>query len=281
MRISTLIISAAVASALTAGVGAADAADLPVRTYTKAPTVDNPIYNWSGFYVGGNVGGGWNRDSGAAGCINQAGVLNGGFCQVVPAGTINSSGMIGGGQIGYNWQVAPTWLLGLEGDIQGADIKGATTVNGPFAFAGGGLALPATQYTASEKLDWLGTVRGRVGATVGSVLLYATGGLAYGHAQLTTNLVSALPFTFPANGSVTKVGWTVGAGLEWGFAGNWSAKVEGLYYDLGTTTLATGPTVIGGPGVLGFIRSKDYDLHGAIGRVGLNYRFGGPVVAKY
>jgi outer membrane immunogenic protein len=239
----------------------------------------NPIYNWTGFYIGGNIGGGWNRDTGAAGCIDPAGVRNGTFCQVVPAGTIDSSGVIGGVQIGYNWQVAPSWLFGLEADIQGADIKGSTTVNGPFAFAGGGLALPAAQFTASEKLDWLGTVRGRVGATVGSALLYATGGLAYGHAQLATNLASAF-LTFPASASVTKVGWTVGAGVEWGFAGNWSVKVEGLYYDLGTTSVAAGPTV-GGAGVLGFVRTKDFDLHGAIGRVGLNYHFGGPIVAKY
>jgi outer membrane immunogenic protein len=256
------------------------AADLPARTYTKAPVVVDQNYSWSGFYVGGNVGGGWNRDSGGTGCIDPAGVRNGPACQVVPAGTIDSSGVIGGVQIGYNWQVAPSWLFGLEADIQGADIKGSTTVNGPFVFNDGTLALPAAQFTASEKLDWLGTVRGRVGATMGSALLYATGGLAYGHAQLATNLVSAFPFTFPASASVTKVGWTVGAGVEWGFAGNWSAKVEGLYYDLGTTTLSTGPTV-GGGGVLGFVRTKDFDLHGAIGRVGLNYHFGGPVVAKY
>ena len=126
----------------------------------------------------------------------------------------------------------------------------------------------------------VGTVRGRVGATVGPALLYVTGGLAYGQAQLNTNLVSALPFAFPASASVTKVGWTAGAGVEWAFAGNWSAKFEGLYYDLGTTTLVTGPTVGAGP-VIGFVRGKDFDLHGAIGRVGLNYRFGGPVIAKY
>jgi len=113
------------------------------------------------------------------------------------------------------------------------------------------------------------------------LVLYATGGLAYGHAQLNTNLVSPFPFTFPASASVTRVGWTAGAGVEWAFAGNWSAKLEGLYYDLGTTTLGAGPTVGGGVGVIGFVRSKDFELHGAIARLGLNYRFGGPVVAKY
>jgi outer membrane immunogenic protein len=243
--------------------------------------VVDPTYNWTGLYVGGNVGGGWIRDSGGSGCIDPTGVRNGPGCQNVPGGSIDASGAIGGGQIGYNWQVGPTWLLGVEADIQAADIKGSTLLNGPFTFFGGGLALPAAQFTASEKLDWLGTVRGRVGATIGSALLYATGGLAYGHAQLSTNLlVPPGPIMFPASASTTKVGWTVGAGVEWGFAGNWSAKLEGLYYDLGTTTLAAGPS-LSNPGVDGYVRGKDFELHGAIGRVGLNYRFGGPVVARY
>lgn len=273
-----ILLSVVATAALSA---TAFAADLPARTYTKAPVVVDPHYSWSGLYVGGNVGGAWNRDSGGAGCIDPAGVRNGPVCQMVPAGTIDASGGMGGVQIGYNWQVAPSWLLGVEADIQGADIKGSTTINGPFTFASGAVSLIAAQYTASEKLDWFGTVRGRVGATVGNVLLYATGGLAYGHAELTANLTSPNPFAFPASASVTRVGWTAGAGVEWGFAGNWSVKVEGLYYDLGTTSLAAGPVAGSVAGALGFIRTKDFDLHGAIGRVGVNYRFGGPVVAKY
>jgi len=267
-------------SAVAAFTGSALAADLPARTYTKAPVTVDPIYNWSGFYIGGNVGGAWNRDPGAAGCIDPTGVVNGVGCQVVPAGTIEASGVIGGIQTGYNWQITPTWLFGLEADIQGADVKGSASINGPFLFSDGSLANPAAQYTANEKLDWLGTARGRVGTTFGSVLLYGTGGLAYGHAQLNANLVSAFPFTFPASASVTKVGWTTGAGAEWAFAGNWSAKVEGLYYDLGTTSLATGPTV-SGLGVAGFVRTKDFDFHGVIVRVGVNYHFSGPVIARY
>lgn len=271
---------AAVAASLMFG-NAASAADLARRTYTKAPPpVIAPVYNWTGLYIGGNVGGGWSRDSGATRCVDPAGVVNGPLCQNVPGGTIDGSGVIGGLQAGYNWQVSPNWLIGVEADIQGADIKGSTTLNGPFPLFGGGFGVPTT-YTASEKIDWFGTVRGRVGITADSVLLYVTGGLAYGHARLNTDLFSGpgapLPFTFPASASVTKAGWTAGGGVEWGFASNWSVKVEGLYYDLGTTTVIAGPTV----GAPGYIRGKDFDLHGAIGRVGLNYRFGGPVVARY
>ena len=269
-------------AAIAAFGGSAVAADLPARTYTKAPPPGvAPVHSWTGFYVGGNIGGGWSRDSGAPGCTDSSGIPNGPSCQNVPGSTINGSGVIGGGQIGYNWQTGSSWLVGVEADIQAADIKGSTVLNGPFSRFGGALALTAAQFTASEKLDWFGTLRGRVGATVGPALLYVTGGLAYGHAQLNTNFVDALLFTFPASASVTKAGWTVGAGVEWAFAGNWSAKLEGLYYDLGTTTVAAGPTFVGGPAVAGFVRSKDFDLQGAIARVGLNYHFGGPVVAKY
>jgi outer membrane immunogenic protein len=275
-KIALIAVAASIMS-----ISAASAADLARRTYTKAPPpVVAPLYNWTGFYIGGNVGGGWSEDSGATRCT-EAGVANTFFCQNVPGGTINGSGVIGGVQAGYNWQAGPNWLIGIEADIQGADIKGSTTVNGPFPFFGGGFGDPAT-FTASEKIDWFGTVRGRVGLTTGPVLFYVTGGLAYGHARLNTDLVSVTPFTFPASASVTKAGWTAGGGVEWGFAGNWSVKVEGLYYDLGTTTVSAGPTVgAGDPTVAEFRRGKDFDLHGAIGRVGVNYRFGGPVIAKY
>jgi len=272
---------AVVATAIMSG-GAASAADMAPRKYTKAPPpVVAPVYDWTGFYIGGNVGGGWSEDSGATLCT-EGGVVNTPLCQNVPGGTINGSGVIGGMQAGYNWQVGPSWLIGIEADIQGADIKGSKTVNGPFPFFGGGFADPDTTYTASERIDWFGTVRGRVGVTAGPVLFYVTGGLAYGHARLNTDLVSGSFFTFPASASVTKAGWTAGGGVEWGFAGNWSVKLEGLYYDLGTTTVSAGPTVgAGDPGLAPFRRGKDFDLHGAIGRVGLNYRFGGPVIAKY
>jgi outer membrane immunogenic protein len=275
-------IALAIVAASIMSVSAASGADLARRTYTKPPPpVVAPVYNWTGIYIGGNVGGGWSEDSGATLC-SEGGVVNGPGCQNVPGGTINGSGVIGGVQAGYNWQVGPSWLIGIEADIQGADIKGSTTVNGPFPFFGGGFGLAATRYTASERIDWFGTVRGRAGMTAGPVLLYVTGGLAYGHARLNTDLVDPFPFTFPASASVTKAGWTAGGGVEWGFAGNWSVKVEGLYYDLGTTTVRAGPTVgAGDPAVAVFTRGKEFDLHGVIGRVGLNYRFGGPVIAKY
>ena len=125
-------------------------------------------------------------------------------------------------------------------------------------------------------------MRGRVGLISGPVLLYATGGLAYGQAQLNANLVSPATFTFPASASATKTGWIAGGGAEWAFAGNWSAKLEGLYYDLGNTTVLAGPTLGAGvPGITGFLRGRDFNLTGGIVRVGVNYRVGGPVVARY
>jgi outer membrane immunogenic protein len=114
-------------------------------------------------------------------------------------------------------------------------------------------------------------------------LVYGTGGLAYGRSEVNTNFTSALPFAFPASASETKVGFAVGAGIEYAFALNWSAKIEGLYYDLGRITASAGcsPAPCAG-GANGFIRAKDFDLQGGIVRAGLNYKFAwGPVVAKY
>jgi outer membrane immunogenic protein len=196
---------------------------------------------------------------------------------------LNSTGFIGGGQAGYNWQAGPMWVIGVETDISGTTLN--RTVSVP------GLGDPSRIVTASEKLDWFGTVRGRIGVTpTDRALLYVTGGLAYGHANLSTALTrpgfspGAPPdgcggFNNCQSGSVsdTRIGWTVGGGLEWAFARNWSLKGEYLYYDLGTLSHAmTDPFF---PAIF----NASAGLKGSIARAGLNYKFdwGGPVVAKY
>lgn len=234
---------------------------------------DPPLYlwSWTGLYVGANAGGGWTFDAGQPRCIDPNGVNNGRFCQIVPDNTTNGSGFIGGGQIGYNWQVNPTWVVGLETDFQGASLSGSPTVNGRFTFFGGGLAANPATFTANEKLDWFGTVRGRVGFAIGRQLFYTTGGLAYGEAALNTNFVTPVT-AFQGNATVTKVGWIAGIGTEGNLLGNWSAKVEALFYDLGTTTVLSAP-VLSGPNA-GFVRGKDFDMEGAIVRGGLSYKLG-------
>jgi outer membrane immunogenic protein len=227
------------------------------------------LWSWTGFYAGLNAGGGWTFDNGTPRCINPNGVNNGPGCQIVPDNTTNGSGFIGGGQIGYNWQVNPAWVVGLETDFQGSNLGGSATVGGRFALVGGGFAPNPATFTANDKLDWFGTVRGRAGFAIGRSLFYTTAGLAYGEAALSTNFATPF-FTFPANATVTKAGWIAGIGTEGAFVGNWSAKAELLYYDLGKTTLLGA----GNPAISGFVRGKDFEMDGLIVRGGLNLKLG-------
>jgi outer membrane immunogenic protein len=213
--------------------GTAAAADLPAKMYTKAPAMAAPPpFSWTGFYVGGNVGYSWGRQD-----ITVGGVS---------AGTVKVNGVIGGGQLGYNWQVNQI-VLGLEADIQASGQKGDGTIS-PFA------ALNVTT-TYRDKLDWFGTLRGRLGYAADHWLPYVTAGWAFGHGNISGS--STAPVSF--SGSKNYSGWTVGGGLEWAFRNNWSAKLEYLYIDFGdgptTPVIATG-------------RLTDNIL-----RVGVNYHF--------
>jgi outer membrane immunogenic protein len=251
----------------------ASAADLP-RKAPPAP-LPPPVFNWTGFYVGANIGGGWARDNGEHFCLGPTGVPIA-ACQVLPPGSehIRSSGIIGGGQMGYNWQTGQM-VFGIETDFQGSGIDGSTTVGGPFGFAGlPGVALPAGSFTASEKIDWFGTLRGRIGwAAWDRALIFATGGLFYGHIKANSLFTAPNVGTiYSGSFSETRAGWTVGGGVEYAFTNNWSGKIEGLYYDLGNITVIGNETPLTfGPG--GFQHNKNFDFKGAIVRVGLNYMF--------
>jgi outer membrane immunogenic protein len=147
-----------------------------------------------------------------------------------------STGVTGGAQLGYNWQIGSR-VTGVEADIQGSGIKGSASAVPTLLITG----QPATGVLDSSepKLSWFGTVRGRLGVTVTpDLLLYGTGGLAYGHVDTSANFSESDSgddsVQAPASVSKTKVGWTAGAGAEWMFARNWSAKLEYLYVDLGS-----------------------------------------------
>jgi outer membrane immunogenic protein len=263
------------------GATSALAADLPARTYTKAPVMVEPVYNWTGFYVGGNVGYSWGRSSDTSSLTNGAGTT-----LFTSGGSSNLNGVIGGGQIGYNWQIQ-NWLWGLEADIQGTDEKGSRSFLCDTAVCtppvAGLLALvipgPAVPVTMNQKIDWFGTFRGRVGIlATPKVLFYATGGLAYGDVN-TSETIGAAAFGF--SNTDLRVGYTVGAGVEGAIGGNWTARLEYLYVDLGRTTgsFATTIPALGGGTLTSFYSSHITDN---VLRVGLNYKFtGGPVVAKY
>lgn len=270
------------------------AADLAPRPYVKAPPMVAAVYSWTGFYVGGNIGYSWGRehDDGTLTGTQNVSVFRTAGPTLVSStttalaaapvwGRSNLDGILGGGQFGYNWQMS-NWLAGFEADIQATDEKSTGTICSAIGCPAGSVLFPA-----NYKLDWFGTVRGRVGFLVTPrALLYATGGLAYGH------LDASAP-SLPLSWGGTRAGWTVGAGGEFALDQNWSVKVEYLYMDLGnfngaSASATTVANALNTPGV-GFntvtttTTTANYGTHFTdnIVRVGVNYRFGGPVLARY
>jgi outer membrane immunogenic protein len=259
------------------GVGTAMAADMPLKA-RPAPIPMVAVYNWTGFYIGGNIGAIGSTGKSVHECINPAGVPNGALCDVIPDSDFNGVGVIGGVQAGYNWQTG-NWVFGIEADGQGTSLKNSSTIVGAFPLnppPPGFADPPGTIFSTAARLDWLATVRGRIGITSGAALFYVTGGGAFGGVRTATNLIGPLN-SYPSTTDSNRAGWTVGGGVEWGFAPQWSVKAEGLYYDLGRVT-SLGPSV---PLVTAFNEGAHYEINGWIARVGVNYRFGGPVVAKY
>lgn len=264
---ATLLLTAIASLGLTT---AASAADLPARTYTKAPEyVPTPPCGWCGWYIGVNGGGAWDDRSG-----NLTGFTTT-FTPEVAVGLTPSAlgakhqGAFGGGQFGYNWAVS-NWLVGFEADIQGADI-GKTNTTAASSFL-------SSVSTGRDHIDWFGTVRGRLGAAFGNVMFYGTGGLAYGGVNSSaTNAFPGIGVNFAGSTSETRVGWAAGLGLEWMLAPNWSFKAEYLHVDLGSADVRI-TTPVQFPADF-----ADYRFHHAFdsARIGMNYHFGGPIVAKY
>jgi outer membrane immunogenic protein len=254
-----------IAAAASLAATGALAADLPARTYTKAPVYVDPGFDWTGFYVGGNLGYSWGRSSDTSTLTTATGTV-----LLTTSDRSDLNGVVGGGQIGYNWQMQ-NWVYGFEADIQGTGEKGTRNFTfSPAPIIGNNL-LPTLiiPFALSQKIDWFGTVRGRVGIlATPRVLLYVTGGLAYGEVDSNETIVVT-----PFSNSNTKVGYTVGAGIEGVISGNWTAKLEYLYVDLGRVN---GSFTLGTDTSSYSSRITDNVL-----RVGLNYKFGGPVVAKY
>ena len=193
----------------------------------KAPPVA-PAWNWTGWYAGLNVGGSFGK---ANDSVSFGGLP-------LPAPSQNLNGVIGGGQIGYNWQ-SGTWLFGLEADIQGSSEKSNDPALSTLILTIPALGAGAIPFSlgVNEKLDWFGTLRGRVGILATPTwLFYATGGLAYGGIKTTETLSAPAPIGIIGTNSFnnTRAGWTLGGGAEAVLGNNWTAKVEYLYLDLGT-----------------------------------------------
>lgn len=288
MRASTIKAVATAAFTAMAASTVASAADMAPR-YTKAPPPIVEVWNWTGFYIGGNAGYSWGR---ADTDVTYFSTVTG-LPIAPPPGSITSvrsdmDGVIAGGQIGYNWQTG-NWVWGVEADAQWSDERGSATLLCSATIIGGpclpGLTfVPAgvtgTTVALDQHLEWFGTARLRGGwLATPRTLLYVTGGLAYGEIETTATISGAIPALVSATGSNSdiRVGWTVGAGIEGMITQNWTAKLEYLYMDLrgfdgGSYSLA--PLAAIGAQV-------DTDFRDHILRVGINYKFGGPVVARY
>lgn len=243
VSLKTLIASGALAVACSAAV----AADLPSRKAPVYAPVAAPIFTWSGFYVGANLGYGFVHS-------DRVGVFDPTYLGSI--GKANSKGLLGGLQAGYNWQ-SGSMVYGLEGDFNWTGMKKSV-----------GGVVPG--YGATAKIPMFATLRARVGYAMGNVLVYATGGLAVSDVKY--RLVDFGTGTATSHDN-WRASWTLGAGLEYAFNNNWSTKVEYLY-------VSTGKHSIGVP-ALSYGSKETQGFH--VIRAGLNYKFGGPsaIVAKY
>jgi len=252
------------------------AADLPARMPVKAPPA--PVvaaYSWTGCYIGGNAGG-IRGDSDVT--LSPSGAFAGDPLNPLRTDSFSfdDTAFTGGGQIGCNWQ-NNAFVLGIEADIQWSGLDESVTLTRALAAP----LVGTVTHSVSHSMDWWGTLRGRVGVAFGATLIYATGGLAFANLDTTAStLFSAAGDLYSGSSSDTRFGWTVGGGLEWGFAQNWSIKAEYLFVDLGSESFLM-PNVPPPAFPLNSY-TADIDTKFHVARIGLNYRFGaGPVVARY
>ena len=228
--------------------GSATAADLGARAPApyQPPLPPPPLFSWTGCYIGGNIGGGW--------ASHSSNDVTGAVTGVVGAdlGSHTASGFIGGGQIGCDYQ-AGVWVFGIQGMFDGSGMQGSNT--------------DATGlFVVNSNIPWLATVTGRVGVTAApTVLVYAKGGGAWVRDNYT---LTAVPGIALGNASLTPSGWTVGGGVEWAFAGNWTAFAEYDYLDFGTPGVNFTPAV----GAATFPINIKQNINSFM--VGINYRFG-------
>jgi outer membrane immunogenic protein len=247
---------------------AASAADLPV----KAPASVQPSYSWTGAYGGLHAGVGWFNDSGSTATAQR---LSGPGPAPRPASAaLNSSAFpFGGGQIGYNWQLAPRWVVGLETDFSVSNHSELSTVLSTGAVT--------DTVTSTRGLDWFGTVRGRAGYLIDPrVLTYVTGGLAYGHTRNEFNQSINPPGPggtirfLTTSSSGTRTGWTAGAGIEYALDAKWSVKAEYDYvaFNDGVSSRNTISFAVPGAPVYAFnVQAANNSTH--IVQIGLNYHF--------
>ncbi len=263
-----LLIAAMSATALAGGMGAATAADMGAPYYRAPPMV--PIFSWTGFYAGANVGGAWSSNNALWSPLPSSAAFG-----IFPiAGDTGGSSAIGGFQAGYNWQFAPTWVVGLEGDWSWAKTGGS--FNAPWANNPGGGGNPGSFTSMSSTLDWVSSLRARLGYLVlPNLMAYGTAGGAWGkidYAASNSNGVGGGPLAYQTATafSNTQGGWVAGGGLEWMISPNWLLRGEYLYYSLNSS-----PSVVAGNGNFpGFPSGYSWsNTNVSVARAALSYKF--------
>lgn len=282
MKAKALLATSALVACGALFIGEACAADLGARMPIKAPLAATPVFSWTGCYLGGHVGAGWDRtkftDPGSPdgfGRISQT-------ITATPGGSVSVDGgadVLGGGQIGCDYQFASNWVIGLAGDFSWTNIKGHGNNGDPFFNNKDG----TSPITLSTRTEWLASATGRLGYAWDRVMIYGKGGVAFAHDRYSIQNLLAIPstgticqvgVTFVAcnpQASTTRTGWTAGAGVEWAFAPNWSMLVEYNHYGFGSKALNfsdPAETPGGGPATLQVKQDLD------VVKAGVNYRFG-------
>jgi outer membrane immunogenic protein len=261
-----ITLAASVALAVLAIAGSASAQPMPMAG------------GWTGLNIGINGGGSFGSSDASESGLPAGNPLSSRNFSL----NNDTSGGLGGAQLGYTWQFAPSWAIGIETDIDGGDISGKGQITGAgVAQNNSGGANPGNFVFGQEDIDMLGTVRVRGGFVMDNWFFYGTGGLAYGDVDYKAEFKYVTVSNYPTSGSALQLGWAAGAGVEYRLAGMgigggmlgsgvWSVKAEYLYYDLGSHNLAS--PFSGGPPPI-FQSTYHFDPHGSIIRVGLNYNF--------
>lgn len=221
----------------------ASAADLPAQM--PATSFASPVYNWTGFYIGGNIGTAFS----SANTSDPTGV------NFAPPGTSlgnDATGFIGGFQLGFNIQTG-NLVFGVQGDMSWTTIN--PSLADPFS----------TTTTLSYKTDWLATITGRVGYAWNNILLYGKGGAAWVHNNVS---VSDATFSFSATANETQIGWTAGGGFEYAFAPNWTGFIEYDYIGLGTASVSVTDPIVGAMPI-------NFEQNVQMVKGGINFKFGG------
>jgi outer membrane immunogenic protein len=251
------------------------AADMPLKA-PPAPVA--PTFSWTGFYIGGNAGGAWGSfDPSTTTTFNPAGYFDAVNVPAVNAAgqqSIKPSAFTGGFELGYNWQ-SSNIVYGLEGDIESFHLSGSSTsgpVLYPSTLPAGSCPFHCFTINSAANTDWLATARGRLGIAANNWLFFATGGAAF------TTLNGSFSFADPdttesASISNTRIGYSVGGGVETRLWGNWSVKAEYLFVDFGRVSVTSNNLVFSGVAIPAQVFTHSLDLNANIARLGLNYHF--------